>query len=1182
MITHLVFLKIILIFQLFAQQIQGQTSSNSLSSTSNSSSSSSNILTNDTVFYNSTQFLTTCPKLKNTYLNGRQNVVSSQLFQLDDQTVFDVSQETNPYQITITMWKSSGKVIQQLTEVNNCDNFQYDSQRKVLLLKCSSTDIYLYQYSSGTFVLFQIFQNLNTQIVTDFQLQPQTSQTQFATLCFQESELRFWSVGSILPIKTLYMHIPDPNLIVPSAFNFIFIPYTKYVAVFDINKSIIRLLDTDTGDIFKTSNRYLKFLVGSPIKNFIQYNYLWKLIVVIAQQSLAKTPSQYITTFFANDTTQYNSFRIEFQNDYKNRVTCMHVLQGSEMVALGNYDGSMFIYNLITGKKIRSIQVSTNEVLDILLEDSVLYVLAKDQNDETLLQQYDWSNNYYVESRITNQPVCVNQCNSIQYQSSAWLACRQCNASYKCASCNDQGCVTCISGLYLDQIILPNGKIQNVCTSICSSNQFGLGFDNSSNTQCVEICPSNVYDFDNKVCSLSSSIENSSQVKIKFYAQISSIISIYLIKEYGITASLKISPSNDQIIMIDFQQAIQFNKQHILSATKQLVSNMQQCVLIDLQKIKPTDYSYTVTLDAKDNTYIQLQIKYLGSGGVKNPILTVTFEGQTCFKDLNYVPLGPSMISPGITLTLPWNLINYDPGTKQTSQTISQTTKGVGTAVAAATIPLSLMNIMYIFWLLINVFQLVSFLLYLNVLYPINVTDFFRAFKSFNMNFLPTFGLKFDSSTQKYTFLGETITDQTPAAPFVREGMTSSFFLNGLKFIQTYFILYAVLFIVRIMARNMKVNCRKVPEDAGFFHKLIALAQQKLEFTMIITSHQSTLLSFAVSIFLQCMGFSSQNAMNVISFIVAIFALIYLIFFLKNCYQKVNLHEMVVGSKISDKLVDEKLKDKYEKYKMQYGILYWSVNFIFYGRRNYHVFMMFRQVLVPFVVVFFNKFTFVSIFILIGLYGLTTIFLILYRPFDRKLVGYLNAFNDLIMTLILCLIFYIHSINESSGSTLSKSDVDKQVNVGWVIISLLLLLFIINLVSGVVLEWESIVEAFNNLKQKLREYTKSHSVELKDNEEKMGLNKSQSFHSDEEKFNNIFKDSLKKKNKNVNIDQEKVKQPQEISLQNAELSEINISQTSKPLNQQSPSPKKGKKRFIKNPDLQDSQNKQLKKQEFDL
>ncbi|KAL4496540.1 hypothetical protein ABPG72_015901 [Tetrahymena utriculariae] len=1170
MIPHLVLLKILWFFQLFTRQIQGQASPNSVSSTSqnliqsaSSSSSSSNILTNDIAFYNSTQFLTTCPKLKNTYSNGRQNVQISYLFQLDDQTVFDVSQEANPYQITITMWKRSGKVVQQLTEVNNCSHFQYDSHRKVLLLQCSATDVYLYQYSSGTFVLFQIFQNLNVQLVSDFQLQPQTSQTQFATLCFQESELRFWSVGSILPIKTLYIHIPDANFIFPSAFNFIFIPYTKYVAVFDINQSMIRLVDTDTGDIFKTSNRYLRYMVASQFKNFIQYNYLWKLIVVIAQQNLHKAPSQYISTFFANDTTQYNSFKIDFQNDYKNRVTCMHVLQGSEMVALGNKDGSMFIYNLITGEKIRSIQVSTNEVLDILLEDNVLYVLAKDQNDETLLQQYDWSNNYYVESRITNQPVCVNQCNSIQYQSSAWLACRQCNASYKCASCNQQGCVTCISGLYLDQIVLTNGKVQNVCTSICSSNQFGLGFDNSSNTQCVEICPSNVYDYGNKICSISATIENSSQ-------------------EYGITASLKISPTNDQIIMIDFQQAIQFNKQHILSATQQVVSNMQQCISIHLQKIKPTDYSYTVVLDATDNTYIQLQIKYLGSGGVKNPVLTVTFEGQTCFKDLNFVPLGPSMLNPGITLTLPWNLVNYDPGTKQTSETISQTTKGVGTAVAAATIPLSLMNIMYIFWLLINVFQLVSFLLYLNVLYPVNITDFFRAFKSFNMNFLPTFGLNFDSSTQKYTFLGETITDQTPAAPFVREGMTSSFFLNGLKFIQTYFILYAVFYIVRIIARSMKVNCRKVPEDAGFFDKLIALAQQKLEFTMIITSHQSTLLSFSVSIFLQYMGFSPQNSMNVISFIVAIFALIYLIFFLKNCYQKVNLHEMVVGSKISDKLVDEKLKDKYDKYKMQYGILYWSVNFIFYGRRNYHIFMMFRQVLVPFVVVFFNKFTFVSIFILIGLYGLTTIFLILYRPFDRKLVGYLNAFNDMIMTLILCLIFYIHFINESSGQTLSKSDVDKQVNVGWVIISLLLLLFVINLVSGVVLEWESIVEAYKNLKQKLRELTKSHSVELQDNDEKIGLNKSQSFHSDEEKFNNLFKDSLRKKNNDVNIDQEKVKQPQVISLQNAELSEINISQTSKPLNQQSPSPKKGKKRFVKNPVFQDSQNKQLKIKEFDL
>lgn len=125
---------------------------------------------------------------------------------------------------------------------------------------------------------------------------------------------------------------------------------------------------------------------------------------------------------------------------------------------------------------------------------------------------------------------------------------------------------------------------------------------------------------------------------------------------------------------------------------------------------------------------------------------------------------------------------------------------------------------------------------------------------------------------------------------------------------------------------------------------------------------------------------------------------------------------------------------------------------------------MFKQAFIPFVVVFFNKFTFVSIFILIVAYSLNVVFLVLYRPFDKKVIGYLNAINDACMTIILCLIFYIHTINESSGHIISQNDIDKIIKVGWIIISFLLTLFLVNIISGIALEWEGFKEIFKNLK----------------------------------------------------------------------------------------------------------------------
>ena len=50
---------------------------------------------------------------------------------------------------------------------------------------------------------------------------------------------------------------------------------------------------------------------------------------------------------------------------------------------------------------------------------------------------------------------------------------------------------------------------------------------------------------------------------------------------------------------------------------------------------------------------------------------------------------------------------------------------------------------------------------------------------------------------------------------------------------------------------------------------------------------------------------------------------------------------------------------------------------------------------------------------------------------------------------------------------------------GWVIIGFLLVLFLVNIVTGIALEWKSIKEAFKNLRAKLKTLTKKDSVDSK-------------------------------------------------------------------------------------------------------
>lgn len=65
--------------------------------------------------------------------------------------------------------------------------------------------------------------------------------------------------------------MPNNTYIYPSAFNFIFIPYTKLMAMYDVNSSNLKLIDIDLGEIYKTSTKYLPCYLPN-INNYIQYN----------------------------------------------------------------------------------------------------------------------------------------------------------------------------------------------------------------------------------------------------------------------------------------------------------------------------------------------------------------------------------------------------------------------------------------------------------------------------------------------------------------------------------------------------------------------------------------------------------------------------------------------------------------------------------------------------------------------------------------------------------------------------------------------------------------------------------------------------------------------------------------------------------------------------------------------
>lgn len=75
---------------------------------------------------------------------------------------------------------------------------------------------------------------------------------------------------------------------------------------------------------------------------------------------------------------------------------------------------------------------------------------------------------------------------------------------------------------------------------------FGISYDNTGETRCVDICPSDVYDIESQVCSINTSVEGN---ELK-----------------GVSATIGIAPQTETINVI-FNRAVSFNENYILSAT---------------------------------------------------------------------------------------------------------------------------------------------------------------------------------------------------------------------------------------------------------------------------------------------------------------------------------------------------------------------------------------------------------------------------------------------------------------------------------------------------------------------------------------------------------------------------------------------------------------------------------------
>lgn len=227
------------------------------------------------------------------------------------------------------------------------------------------------------------------------------------------------------------------------------------------------------------------------------------------------------------------------------------------------------------------------------------------------------------------------------------------------------------------------------------------------------------------------------------------------------------------------------------------------------------------------------------------------------------------------------------------------------------------------------------------------------------------------------------------------------------------------------------------------------------------------MLNFTLAVALQFRNVSTANFLNIVGFIFALLCLIYLLGFLYYCYRVTNNYDMIIGSKIMEKIKDDKLREEYNYFKIKYVVLYWNLDFVYFLRRNFHFFSMVKSFLIPFVLVIFHDYPYACIGVLLFLYVINAYNLFIYKPFEKKSICYLSGINEILLILVLSIIIQIHTVVEDQGDKFNLEVIDELVILGWVIIGLLLSLFLFNIIVAISIEWDLIMEGYNMLKTKL-------------------------------------------------------------------------------------------------------------------
>ena len=586
------------------------------------------------------------------------------------------------------------------------------------------------------------------------------------------------------------------------------------------------------------------------------------------------------------------------------------------------------------------------------------------------------------------------------------LSTNTCNVACtpNCLVCSTKtACKVCITGYFLLN--------STYCVSSCPN-----GFIQNDQTQACDLCDATC-----QTCSVE--VDKCTSCFTPYILDGSSCIPPH--GNSPPTATIRSSSVDSQTFILTFSSP--------MSLTAETLSQNIQFSITDMNT---TDYYLLNITKQSDDITFKITFNFTISIGVEN--LTATFTNKKVITDKNGLITNQDSVS---TPTIPFTY--FTPGEIAATQAITSVGSTVSTTALSSTIGMFLAGgAGGLLWAFLGLFQIINYLLYLNVNYPYNVVAFFKIFSVANVNSIIPNPIQYvDPSLYQIMQTG------LSSPPKFYDNSTDALYLNNAgTTIAMWFLGGALYLFCKFMLFTFRTT--------GRFNKMISNFKEQFEWGLVYNAMIGTYPDLIIA---SCLQFRNMNFTGPIYTFSSIAALV----FGACCFWApfavtgaLESSQEVLGSKHHAK----KHGALYETFKIKYDKNVSAEKA--YLQRNFMAIIFLRKIAYFSGIVLAYYTPLLQLTITCGSGLALFICMIVVKPFRNKRDAWMNAGSEAVLVVIHIVIFIL----AGDDITLKMTDTQRK-NVGWVVIFLCCLLVAYNTVFIFVAQVASFWRGFKLLAQ---------------------------------------------------------------------------------------------------------------------